>query len=291
MTHRGRSCTRPHRGRSSACRGSLRWASSRLPPVRWRAPDGRCGGRGAGASATAVTPCSGACAAPRASSNRTSASSSVGPARPISSTSSASASAGSGRCPRRSVSVVEVGGVERGADLVDALEVARDPSQGDELVVLREVARPRRAQARDQVPVRSRVPRRPRRRQFDRRQLVAADLGDRLERPARAVHVPREVRDPIRPRHRVGERRPDGDHRRSRCTARCGTRRRRGRAATPVTSSYARRDLSEVADVLDRVADAQRGEIHHRVADVRVLEVEQTGDAVVVEHELERVVR
>ena len=36
---------------------------------------------------------------------------------------------------------------------------------------------------------------------------------------------------------------------------------------------------------------AQRGEVHHRVAHVRVLEVEQPGDAAVLEHELERVVR
>ena len=51
-----------------------------------------------------------------------------------------------------------------------------------------------------------------------------------------------------------------------------------------------RRRVGELADVLDRVADPQRGEIHHRVADVRVLEVEQPGDAALVEHELERVV-
>ena len=51
-----------------------------------------------------------------------------------------------------------------------------------------------------------------------------------------------------------------------------------------------RRGVGELADVLDRVADAERGEIHHRIAHVRVLEVDQAGDAIGLEHELERVV-
>jgi len=53
----------------------------------------------------------------------------------------------------------------------------------------------------------------------------------------------------------------------------------------------ARGERRQITEALQRVADAQRGEIHHRVTNVRVLEVEQPRDAAAVEHELERVVR
>ena len=148
--------------------------------------------------------------------------------------------------------VVEVGGVEGRADLVDALEVVGDPSEAGQLVVA--VDRGRRVtQARDEVPERRGVAARLRLRDRYRVELVAADLGDRLERPPGAVHVPREVRQPVGAAHGIGQRRARREHR-DRVV-------QDGVVLDDVVVDRDSRDLlvpgrelRELADVLDRVA-------------------------------------
>ena len=121
-------------------------------------------------------------------------------------------------------------------------------------------------------------------------ELVAADLGDRLERPPGAVHVPREVRQPVGAAQGIGQRRARRDHRdrvvEDRVVLDDVVIDRDSRDGL-----VSRRGLRELADVLDRVADPEGGEVHHGVAHVGVLEVDQARDAAVREHELERVVR
>ncbi len=183
---------------------------------------------------------------------------------------------------------VEVVGVELRADLVDPLQVVRDAPEAGELVVVA-VSSSGRAHAVDHVPQRRRVSRRPRLGDLDGVERVASDLRDRLERPARAVHVPREVRDPVGARNRIGERWADR-HDRQRVVE-------DGLVLDDVVVDrhsgdgfVAVGELREITEVLERVADAEGSEVHHRITHVRVLEVEQPGDAPLVEHELERVV-
>ena len=224
----------------------------------------------------------------RASSRRTSSSSRSAPACSTRWSSSASASAGSGRWPSTRPRSSRSAASSADSDLVDALEVVGDPPEAGQLVVA--VDRGRRVtQAGDEVPERRGVVTRSRLRDRDTVELVAADLGDRLERPPGTVHVPREVRQPVGTADGIGQRRAGREH--------------RDRVVQdgvvlddvvvdrdPRDRLVPRRRLRELADVLDRVADPQRGEVHHGIAHVRVFEVEQARDAAALEHELERVV-
>ena len=216
----------------SGCRGSRRWASSR-PRTRAVARSGRRlrSAWMAQHQRRAATPCVRCMRCARASRRRTSASSSLA-VRVLDELDELGVGVRRVRTVARAARPGRRGRRRRSAAPISSTRLrwlATRPSP-TQLVVVEEAGRSRGAEALDQVPVAparggsaARPGSRPVRAGSPR--ISAIDL----ERPAGAVHVPREVRDPVGPAQRIGQRRARPRSPRARCTGRCGTRRRRDR--------------------------------------------------------------
>ena len=136
---------------------------------------------------------------------------------------------GVGSVPEHPAEIVEVGRVQRGADLVDPLEVVRDPAEGDPLVVVVDqrrrpsrmpATRCRRAGRGGSGAARGSPP------------PPARSRGSRRCTRTPTARRSRTTRGTTASRCRAAVRRAEARWRapRSRCRARCGTRPRRDRS-------------------------------------------------------------
>ena len=189
---------------------------------------------------------------------------------------------------QQALELVEVGALDGRADLVGAVQVSSEPEEGPESMLRERVRRLVMTQPIDEMLMADRGRRAPGLGDRDLFELDAQDLPQRLHRIDVGLGAPLHVRHVVGARRWLGECRVEGElvaerEREMMMFDRSPVDRK---ASCPLVM---RVESVEVPESEHARAHPERGEIHHGVADMSDLEVDDGFDAPLAMHELPRV--